>query len=539
MARKKKKKLVVELDLPKDDTTLKKLYIIIFFSIILGLSSGVMWATNSGFIPTANGEPMFTNVYCGATAQDDIGTDFAAEFSGNVKPSYQANESCAILKDDPDKLEWSEQPWKNIVSRAKKFDVPGMSEQFKGDVVVEQPLSLSCSVEAATPTEYTVVIRDPDLNVLPGGSFTGTTGKASDVCNIKIEDIAPDNRYEVAIFSNEEGKRLSSAQFDLTLDFYDGIPTNMNNKSFWLGPKVELGPFDFRPMIFLNFFGLTFFFLLYPASFYWEKVEKRKNEIEEKFPDFLRDMAEYWKGGLSMTVAVQTLVKSEYGALNDEVKKMSDQLSWGIKFSDVIKQFSERVGTPLVKRAITLIAEADRAGGKISDILVTAANDSREIKFLEGERSRAIGSYIAVIWTSYFVFLGVITLLGRIFIPAIAQSNTGGEGGDSGGANIGNMTIRAIDPLFFVTVFYYGVTMQAIGNGSMAGLMQNGRFSAGFKHSGMMIIVALIAFNLLVFSPNLIGESSYAFSQLIVTGDSTYHIGLNPSGGVYAPSPII
>ena len=537
MARKKKKKLVVELDLPKDDTTLKKLYIIIFFSIILGLSSGIMWATNSGFIPTANGEPMFTNVYCGATAQEDIGTDFAAEFSGNVKPSYQANESCAILKDDPDKLEWSEQPWKNVVSRAKKFDVPGMSEQFKGDVVVEQPLSLDCNVEAATPTEYTVVVRDSDLNVK--GRFDGTTGKASDVCNIEIDNIEPDNRYEVAIFSNEEGKRLSSAEFDLTLDFYDGIPTNMNNKSFWLGPKIELGPFDFRPMIFLNFFGLTFFFLLYPASFYWEKVEARKNEIEEKFPDFLRDMAEYWKGGLSMTVAVQTLVKSEYGALNDEVKKMSDQLSWGIKFSDVIKQFSERVGTPLVKRAITLIAEADRAGGKISDILVTAANDSREIKFLEGERSRAIGSYIAVIWTSYFVFLGVITLLGRIFIPAIASSNTGGEGGDSGGANIGNMTIRAIDPLFFVTVFYYGVTMQAIGNGSMAGLMQNGRFSAGFKHSGMMIIVALIAFNLLVFSPNLIGESSYAFSQLIVTGDSTYHIGLNPSGGVYAPSPII
>ena len=48
-----------------------------------------------------------------------------------------------------------------------------------------------------------------------------------------------------------------------------------------------------------------------------------------------------------MTVAVQTLATSEYGALNDEVKKMSDQLSWGIKFSDVILQFAERVGTPL------------------------------------------------------------------------------------------------------------------------------------------------------------------------------------------------
>ncbi len=538
LARKKKKKLVVELDLPKDDKTLKNLYIIIFISIILGLSSGIMWATNSGFIPTANGEPMFTNVFCGATAQDETGTDYSAEFSGAMKPSYQANESCAILKDDPDQLEWSENPWTNFLSKAKSFDVPGMPDIVKGDVVIEQPMTLSCNVEAATPTQYTVVVRDPDLNI--EGRFDGTTGKASDVCNIEIDNLEPDRGYEVAIFSNEDGKRLNSAEFDVSLAFYDGIPTNMNNKSYWLGPKVDLGPIDLRPMIFLNFFGLTFFFLLYPASYYWERVEKRKNEIEEKFPDFLRDMAEYWKGGLSMTVAVQTLVKSEYGALNDEVKKMSDQLSWGIKFSDVIKQFSERVGTPLVKRAITLIAEADRAGGKISDILVTAANDSREIKFLEGERNRAIGSYIAVIWTSYFVFLGVITLLGKIFIPAIAKSNTGDEGGgDTGGANIGNMTIRAIDPLFFVTVFYYGVTMQAIGNGSMAGLMQNGRFSAGFKHSGMMIIAALLAFNLLVFSPDLIGESSHSISQQIITSDSTYTVGLNPSGGGYVPSPIL
>ena len=77
------------------------------------------------------------------------------------------------------------------------------------------------------------------------------------------------------------------------------------------------------------------------------------NAIEEKFPDFLRDMAEYWKGGLSMTVAVQTLAGSEYGALNNEVKKMSDQLSWGVAFSDVIGMFAERVGTPIVKRAIS------------------------------------------------------------------------------------------------------------------------------------------------------------------------------------------
>ena len=497
-----------------------------------------MWATNSGFIPTTNGEPMFTNIYCGATSSDEAGNSFQDEFNSAQKPSYKANESCAILKDSPDQLKWSEQPWVDFQAKGKTFDVPGISTEDRIGVVIEQPLEMTCDVLASTPTKYTAAIRDSDGKTIR--FFNGTTGKSSDVCQIQIENIDPGENYQVVFFSNDESKELSSAEFDITVDYYDGIPANMNNKSFWLGPKVEIGPFDFRPTIFLNFFGLTFFFLIYPASFYWERVEKKKNEVEEKFPDFLRDMAEYWKGGLSMTVAVQTLAKSEYGALNDEVKKMSDQLSWGIKFSDVIKQFSERVGTPLVKRAITLIAEADRAGGKISDILVTAANDSREIKFLEGERRRAIGSYIAVIWTSYFVFLGVITLLGRIFIPAIAKSNSGDEGaGDSGGANIGNMTIRSIDPLFFVTVFYYGVTMQAIGNGSMAGLMANGRFSAGFKHSGMMIIAALIAFNLLVFNPELIGDSAYDITKSITTSKSTYTVGLNPSGGAFIPTPMI
>ena len=174
MARKKKKKLVVELDLPKDDKTLKNLYIIIFISVILGLSSGIIWVTNSGFIPTANGEPMFTNVFCGATAQDDLGNDYSAEFSGNLKPSYQANESCSILQDDPDHLEWSESPWVNFVSKGKTFDVPGMPEQNKGTVIIQQPLSLDCTVEATTPTDYIVAIRDSDGYLVD--FFEGKTG---------------------------------------------------------------------------------------------------------------------------------------------------------------------------------------------------------------------------------------------------------------------------------------------------------------------------------------------------------------------------
>ena len=492
-----------------------KLYGILFVSILLGMSTAVVWATNSGFIPTSNGEPMFTNVACGIITGDN------EAFNGNSKPTYAQNQSCSLLEDSPDVVSWNDEPWEDVMLTGKNFDVPGVDPQATGGEVVVQPLTLTCEAEASGPVSYTVAIRDRYGDIV-NPSFTGNTGLTSDECLIEIESIDPGTRYELVVQSNTENVPLDQFTFSMEIEYYDGIPANMNNKSLWIGPEVSIGPLGIHPTIFLNFFGLMFFFFLWPASFYWERVESRKNEIEEKFPDFLRDLAEYWKGGLSMTVAVQTLATSEYGALNDEVKKMSDQLSWGIKFSDVILQFAERVGTPLVKRAISLISEADRAGGKISDILVTAANDSREIKFLEGERKRAIGSYIAVIWTSYFVFLGVIVVLSTVFIPAIANSNSSDDGG--GGQNIGNMKIRNVDPLFFLTIFYYGVTMQAIGNGCMAGLMATGRFSAGFKHSGMMILVALVVFNFIAFSPNLIGITAPP--------------GVNPSVGTFMPAPI-
>jgi len=511
---KKKKKIVVDLDLPKDDPTQRNFLIILFLSIMLGTASGLFWITNSGLLPTANGEPMFTNLAC-STITGDQG------FNAPSTPTYAMNESCSILKDNPETVVWEEtEGWENVERAGASFDMPGIDRDFVGQgIVITQPVTVTCSVDAAEATPYTVAIRDKYKMTLAYNQ--GVAGVPGDDCSLFMADLEPGERYEFGFWVDEQDQYLSTVTFRFEAEYYDGIPDNMNNKSLWLGPT--LGDTQLRPMIFLNFFGLTFFLYIFPASYYAERVALKRNEKEDKFPDFLRDLAEYWKGGLSMTVAVQTLATSEYGALNDEVRKMSSQLSWGVKFGDVINIFAERVGTPLVKRAISLISEADRAGGKISDILITAANDSREIKFLEAERQRAIGSYIAVIWTSYGVFLGVIVVLAKVFIPAIADSNSGGgDGGDSGGQNIGNMQIRAIDPLFFLTIFYYGVTMQAMGNGAMAGLMATGRITSGFKHSGMMIVLAILVFNFIAFSPDLIGV--------------TVLDGLNQSAGPYSPT---
>ncbi|MBC8438029.1 MAG: type II secretion system F family protein [Euryarchaeota archaeon] len=511
MARKKKKKIRVDLDLPKSDKTRQTFLTITITGAILGISCLLFWASNAGLIfgvltpAPANGNPVFINTACGFDPNGGM-------------PDYSQNESCYFTKERAATQSMIIE-WDNIKAPGlgQQFDVTGIDEMQLGTLShPPQELRMNCDAVADENFPYTITLWEPSMGGGVGTSYSTSAVTNQPGCELIIDNAQPAEGWEVWLQFERGLPRISEFTLTVEVDTYDGIPDWMNDQNQFIGPEVNLGALSLRPLIFVNFFGYGFILIAFPGALYWDKKMQAINAVEEKFPDFLRDLAEYWKGGLSMTLAVRTLARSEYGALNDEVQKMAKQLSWGVAFGDVIVLFAERVGTPLVKRAISLIGEANKAGGKISDILVTAANDSREIKFLEGERERAIASYIAVIWTSYFVFLGVIVVLAKVFIPAIASSNSGEDS-----AQIGNMVIRSINPLFFLVVFFYGVSAQALGNGAMAGLMATGRLSSGMKHAGMMLIISTLAFNFVAFSPSLLG----------VQGD----MGLNPALGTFVP----
>lgn len=481
MAKKQKERIKVELNLPRDDKTESNYMALLVIGVFLGAGMLGFWFSNSFWVGL-NKQPQFVNIFCG--------------FDETLEPTWEQNQTCLFTKDSPTPETWSA-TFTSSSSTTRSFEVPGI--EGLRSTHPAQELEMTCHAKDIRPLNYTVQLRDPDDNVLAtqNGLADNT---ATPECRLNVFNVPPGDGYKLSL-TVPPGQSMDEFDFTLTVHAYDGTPALMNNRSKFIGPELDLGAVSARPLMFLNWFAIGLFFALFPASWYRDLHHKKIQAVEEKFPDFLRDLAEYWKGGLSMTLSVRTLANSEYGALNDEIQKMADQISWGVAFQDVLDMFAARVGTPLIKRAVSLINEANKAGGKISDILVTAANDTREIKFLEAERKRAISSYIAVIWTSFMVFLGVIVVLARVFIPAIASSNsTSGQG-----SNIGNMEIRAIDPLFFLTVFFYGVCMQAVGNGAMAGLMATGRFTTGFKHAGMMIVVALFLFNFVAFTPDLIG----------------------------------
>ena len=338
------------------------------------------------------------------------------------------------------------------------------------------------NINNTTDAQTLVVDQDYDKQfdnpwAMNDGRFSFTFGRTYD------ESMGKENRVE-AIY----GLGLPAIQSNMSKDnnpAVDGIENEMTANE-WFRSYPEISAIDYV------IFGLIS--LMLPYGLYGRRRDQIRSRVEDKFPDFLRDLAEYWKGGLSMTVAIQTLAKGEYGNLNEDVNKMAAQISWGISFGEVLDMFTERVTSPIVTRAVRMVDEANRAGGRISDILLAASFDAREIKALETERRQEVGSYVTVIYASFFVYLGIILVLAQTFIPAIVDSAA--ATGSTGSMSIGNLTIREMNEVWISTIFLYSLVVQGIGNGLAAGFMSNGRLYTAFNRASFLLLVGWFVFEL-------------------------------------------
>ncbi len=369
--------------------------------------------------------------------------------------------------------------WINV--RDKTFDwVPVMVVFFS--ILFALFFFVIANINNTTDAQTLVVDQDFDKQfdnpwAMNDGRFSFTFGNTYD------ESMGKENRVE-AIY----GLGLPAIQNNMSKDnnpAVDGIENEMTANE-WLRSYPEISAIDYV------IFGLVS--LMLPYGLYGRRRDQIRARVEDKFPDFLRDLAEYWKGGLSMTVAIQTLAKGEYGNLNEDVNKMASQISWGISFGEVLDMFTERVTSPIVTRAVRMVDEANRAGGRISDILLAASFDAREIKALETERRQEVGSYVTVIYASFFVYLGIILVLAQTFIPAIVDSAA--ATGSTGSMSIGNLTIREMNEVWISTIFLYSLVVQGIGNGLAAGFMSNGRLYSAFNRASFLLLIGWFVFEL-------------------------------------------
>jgi archaeal flagellar protein FlaJ len=249
-------------------------------------------------------------------------------------------------------------------------------------------------------------------------------------------------------------------------------------------------------ILWIHMLCLGLLVILGPYGFYAAKEHRRIQQLEERFPDFLRDIASSHKGGLTLHQAVTIAAGGEYGPLTPEVHKMADQLSWNVSFQEALERFAERVETPLVQRATSLILAADRSGGATTDVLLAAARDAREIKNLETERRLTMSLYTVVVYITFFVFLGVAAILYGSFAPQIVASSQAVE--SLGAQPVGGLGGQGLRLDQYRLFYFAGAVIQGIGDGILAGMLGTGRAGLGLRHAFLMVLITYVTFAFLL-----------------------------------------
>jgi flagellar protein FlaJ len=256
----------------------------------------------------------------------------------------------------------------------------------------------------------------------------------------------------------------------------------------------------------IDFFVIGTLCLIAPYGFAETARLRRIAKIEERLPDFLRDVAEAGRFGMTLPDAIVVASTGRYGLLTDEIKKMASQIEWGVPVAHALDLFEKRVPTPLTQRVVSIVTRANEAGGNVADVLTMVAHDTREAQLAQQARQISMLTYVTVIYISFFVFLVTIYIMAAVFLPQMITAGCGVSTSSlsSSGAGAGAITLAfQFVPVLFLA-FMVAVIVHAVGDGVMAGVLFNGRIAEGLQHATIMLAAGWLIMRFVVppLSPN-------------------------------------
>ncbi len=127
------------------------------------------------------------------------------------------------------------------------------------------------------------------------------------------------------------------------------------------------------------------------AGFPYVIGEKRLRQFEENLPDALRQIGAILRSGGTFEMALREVAASGLGVASEEFGRVLTDMQAGISFQGALERLSIRVPSETLKRVVTIIKDAVRAGGGLSEVLEDVAEDARELVKIKKERETKTG----------------------------------------------------------------------------------------------------------------------------------------------------
>lgn len=253
--------------------------------------------------------------------------------------------------------------------------------------------------------------------------------------------------------------------------------------------------FFLKDRIFLFLIGIAFVVAAAPFMLNLLKESKEEEEISRMFLEFSRNLAESVVTGTPISKSIINISKKNYGALTPYLQKMANQISLGIPVNVAMQNFADDVDNKVVRRAVALIREAEKAGGEIDYILESVANSISESEKLKKERKATVFNLVVQGYIIFFIFIGIMLVMEFKILPLTYGTEAAGlfGGADISGIGAGiSLEAQKLSSEEISRLFLYLLLTQGFFAGLTIGKLSEGSLKAGIKHSFILTIAAFL-----------------------------------------------
>ncbi len=217
-----------------------------------------------------------------------------------------------------------------------------------------------------------------------------------------------------------------------------------------------------------------------PPAIVQMRLSAERGSTERGVTLFLQDLTETRKTGLAPEKCIETLSNREYGSFTKHLKKITAELSWGIPLRKVFMDFVHRTKSWTTQIVMFLLVETIDVGGGTIAMVESLARFSTTTQQVEKEKKMAVKPYIMM---PYFAAL---MLVATTVMMLTFTTKTVGMVGSAASANqpdVGSLMI----------IFSTSVIIHSFLIGLVGGKISEESVAAGFKHSALLTIIAIVA----------------------------------------------
>tara|TARA_Y100000310_G_C20600742_1_gene772880 strand:- start:222 stop:1070 length:849 start_codon:yes stop_codon:yes gene_type:complete len=227
------------------------------------------------------------------------------------------------------------------------------------------------------------------------------------------------------------------------------------------------------------------------------KENGRQKQIEEQFLEFSRALESTVRSGVPLPKAIMQVSDKDFGALSPYVKKLANQITWGIPLSKALITFADDSGNKVIGRTVSILIEAEQSGGNVDQVLDAVTESVLQVKKIKDERRSDAYSQLVQGYFIFFIFIIIMLVMQIYLVPQLADAGGSVFSGLSGGIeDLTGDVAESGDLLDLSKIFTGLIIIQGFFVGLMIGKFAEGDLKAGLKHSLVLMITGYLVISI-------------------------------------------